>query len=96
LNIFQQSPFFPCEPEANRPSASPQQTGEEKELWRALRERQFAGFKFRRQYVIAGYVLDFLLCRSKAGSRTGRWPDGLPEKIKQDEVRQKCLAGESI
>ena len=28
-------------------------------LWRALRERQLDGWKFRRQHVIAGYIVDF-------------------------------------
>jgi very-short-patch-repair endonuclease len=31
----------------------------EERLWRKLRGRQFAGFKFRRQYLIQGYVADF-------------------------------------
>jgi very-short-patch-repair endonuclease len=28
-------------------------------LWRALRRRQLGGWKFRRQHVIAGYIVDF-------------------------------------
>lgn len=31
----------------------------EARLWRALRDRRLAGFKFRRQHPLAGYVLDF-------------------------------------
>jgi len=35
------------------------QTDAEKKLWRYLRNRQLKGFKFRRQYVIDGYIADF-------------------------------------
>jgi very-short-patch-repair endonuclease len=31
----------------------------EKKLWRLLRDRQLAGFKFRRQHRLAGYIADF-------------------------------------
>ena len=34
-------------------------TDSEKVLWEALRNRQLADTKFRRQYYISGYVLDF-------------------------------------
>ena len=36
-----------------------EQTPEEKALWKALRSRRFAGFKFRRQHEVAPYFLDF-------------------------------------
>ncbi len=35
------------------------QTDAEQALWQQLRNRQLAGFKFRRQYVIEGYIADF-------------------------------------
>jgi len=35
------------------------QTDAEKLLWYILRGRRFCGFKFRRQYPIHGYILDF-------------------------------------
>ena len=34
-------------------------TPEEQELWRCLRRSQFAGFHFRRQQVIDGFIVDF-------------------------------------
>jgi very-short-patch-repair endonuclease len=34
-------------------------TDAEQTLWRHLRGRQLQGFKFRRQYPIAGYIADF-------------------------------------
>ena len=34
-------------------------TDAEKKLWHLLRRKQLAGFKFRRQVPVAGYILDF-------------------------------------
>ncbi|NII11450.1 DUF559 domain-containing protein [Oleiagrimonas sp. C23AA] len=34
-------------------------TDAEQRLWRHLRRRQLAGFRFRRQHPIAGYIADF-------------------------------------
>src|SRR5215212_11080909 len=34
-------------------------TDAEARLWHRLRDRQLGGFKFRRQVVIAGFVIDF-------------------------------------
>ena len=34
-------------------------TRSEEIMWNALRNRQFMNLKFRRQYLIAGYLLDF-------------------------------------
>ncbi len=31
----------------------------ERRLWKWLRDRRFLGYKFRRQYPAAGYILDF-------------------------------------
>ena len=35
------------------------QTDAERQLWFALRDRRLAGYKFRRQHPINGYVVDF-------------------------------------
>ncbi|MDE2597728.1 MAG: DUF559 domain-containing protein [Sphingomonadales bacterium] len=40
-------------------------TEPERRLWMALRDRRFAGFKFRRQAVIGKRIVDFL-CPAKA------------------------------
>lgn len=32
----------------------------EKQLWRILRNRHFAGYKFRRQHIINRYIVDFV------------------------------------
>jgi len=36
------------------------QTDAERKLWRRLRARELCGFKFRRQYPIAPYIVDFI------------------------------------
>ena len=35
-------------------------TDAERRLWQHLRHRQLAGHKFRRQYPLAGYIVDFV------------------------------------
>ncbi|EIL91159.1 endonuclease domain-containing protein [Rhodanobacter spathiphylli] len=35
-------------------------TDAERRLWHYLRQRQLAGHKFRRQYPLAGYIVDFV------------------------------------
>jgi very-short-patch-repair endonuclease len=34
-------------------------TGAESKLWQRLRRRQLEGYKFRRQHIVAGFVVDF-------------------------------------
>lgn len=40
-------------------------TDAERRLWSRLRGRQLNGFKFRRQYPVAGYIADFACVESK-------------------------------
>src|SRR6266550_352467 len=40
-------------------------TEPERVLWRHLRNRRFAGYKFRRQHLFHGYVLDFYCASAK-------------------------------
>jgi len=43
------------------------QTDAENKLWQTLRNRQILGFKFHRQYVIKGFILDFYCPALKLG-----------------------------
>ena len=72
------------------------QTDAEKLLWYSLRHRQLCGLKFRRQYPVAPYVLDFYchaykLCVELDGGQhyenTG---------IQHDEQRQAVLTSHGI
>lgn len=42
-----------------------QSTEAEKKLWFSLRNRSLAGYKFRRQYPIPPYIVDFICLESK-------------------------------
>jgi very-short-patch-repair endonuclease len=72
------------------------QTDEEKELWRALRGRQFAGFKFRRQHTVGGHILDFYCADAKLDVELDGFQHGLPEGIQRDEAREKFLVEQGI
>ena len=72
------------------------QTNEEKELWRALRGRRFAGFKFRRQHAIGEHVLDFYCADAKLDIELDGFQHGLPEGFQRDETREKLLAQQGI
>ena len=39
-------------------------TIQEQKLWQIIRNRQFGGYRFLRQYVISSYIVDFV-CREK-------------------------------
>ena len=72
------------------------QTDEEKQLWRALRDRRFAGFKFRRQHRVGIYYLDFYCADAKLDVELDGFQHGLPEGIERDAVREKYLAEQCI
>ena len=40
-------------------------TESERALWRRLRQRQFIGFKFRRQHLLGSYIVDFVCLEKK-------------------------------
>ena len=72
------------------------QTDEEKELWRALRGRRFAGFKFRRQHTVSGRILDFYCADAKLAVELDGVQHGLPEGIQRDETREQFLTEQGI
>jgi len=72
------------------------QTEEEKQLWRALRGRQFAGFKFRRQHTKGDYTLDFYCVEAKLAIELDGFHHGLPEEIQKDKIRATKLAEKNI
>lgn len=43
------------------------QTLPEELLWKGLRNRKFLGLKFRRQYPVDGYIIDFFCFEKKLG-----------------------------
>ncbi|MFH1684351.1 MAG: endonuclease domain-containing protein [Candidatus Margulisiibacteriota bacterium] len=70
------------------------QTKSEKKVWELIRKRKFGGFKFRRQHVVEGFVLDFYCHELRLGIEV----DGSVH-LKQkdyDELRQEIIEAEGI
>ena len=72
------------------------ETDEEKELWRALRGRRFAVFKFRRQHLVGEHILDFYCVAAKLAVELDGSQHGSPEGMKRDAAREKFLAEQGI
>ena len=72
------------------------QTGEEKDLWRALRSHRFAGFKFRRQHPAGIYILDFYCAAARLDVELDGFQHGLPEQMQHDEARSAFLKEQDI
>jgi very-short-patch-repair endonuclease len=72
------------------------QTDDEKSLWRALRDRRFAGFKFRRQHTVGEYILDFYCADAKLAVELDGSQHGHPEGMQRDAEREKFLEERGI
>ncbi len=71
-------------------------TAAEKRLWRLLRDRRFADFKFRRQYPCGIYFLDFYCTRAKLAVELDGGGHGFPDQRARDEERNRFLAEQGI
>jgi very-short-patch-repair endonuclease len=71
-------------------------TEPERILWRHLRNRNFAGYKFRRQHPVDGYILDFYCPAAKlAIELDGGGHNYRPGQIR-DRRRSELLAHQGI
>jgi type I restriction enzyme M protein len=68
-------------------------TDAERKLWNILRDRQLAEFKFRRQYPVAGYILDFYCVRCRLAVEADGGQHNDVEQREYDERRSGVLAG---
>jgi len=66
-------------------------TDAEAKLWRALRGRQLAGAKFRRQHPIGGYVVDFYCERAKLAIELDGGQHLEPARAAYDAERTRAL-----
>jgi very-short-patch-repair endonuclease len=67
-----------------------QNVGAEKELWSKLRHDKL-GYRFRRQYGIGKYIVDFYCPRLKLVIEVDGATHAAEEEIKNDNIRQKYL-----
>ena len=73
------------------------QTDGEKQFWRALRGRRFAGFKFRRQHRVGDlHILDFYCAEAKLAVELDGPQHGHPEGIEHDKERERFLGEQGI
>ena len=71
-------------------------TRAEQTLWRLLRDRRFAGFKFRRQHPVGPYVLDFYCVSAKLAVEVDGDVHGIPSQKNHDVVRDAYLMKQGI
>ena len=67
------------------------QTNAEELVWRFIRDRQLLGYKFRRQYSVDAYVIDFYCVELKLAIEIDGGTHNSPEQKKKDTIRQKYL-----
>lgn len=72
------------------------QTDAEKRLWAILRNRQLSGVKFRRQYSIGRYILDFYSPEYRLGIEADGGQHYKDNGRQRDESRTKKLSSSGI
>jgi very-short-patch-repair endonuclease len=73
-----------------------QPTPAEEALWRLLRNRRLAGFKFRRQHPFGSYILDGFCARAKVVVEADGDTHATPEGQESDRKRDAYLAANGI
>lgn len=71
-------------------------TWAEKCLWRLLKSRRLAGYKFRRQRFAQGFYLDFYCHEAKLAIELDGSGHGYPMRQKSDKMRDAYLLNEGI
>ncbi|NTW15694.1 MAG: endonuclease domain-containing protein [Candidatus Moranbacteria bacterium] len=71
-----------------------EQTPQETILWSRLRNRRLDGMKFRRQYPIGKYIVDFVCLERKLIIELDGWQHGVGGGLKRDEERTQLLESE--
>ena len=73
-----------------------QSTWAERQLWRLLRSRRLAGYKFRRQRVAQRYYLDFYCHEAKLAIELDGSGHGFPKQQQHDRKRDELLAEQGV
>ena len=71
-------------------------TDAESVLWYHLRARRLGGHKFRRQYPVGRFILDFYCPASRLAIELDGGGHAEPEQIEGDALRTKTLEGYGI
>ena len=71
-------------------------TDAEKAMWRLLRSRRLAGFKFRRQGSIGRYIVDFVCFSHRLVVEIDGEQHAMAPDVEADEVRTRFLEGEGF
>ena len=67
------------------------QTNAEELVWRYLRNKQMLGYKFKRQYSVDHFVIDFYSPELKLAVELDGASHNKPEQIEYDIIRQKYV-----
>ncbi len=68
----------------------------QRRLWRLLRDRRFAGYKFRREHPMGRYFLDFYCAEATMNVELDGGQHGLPEQQTQDAVKERYLRSRGV
>ena len=68
----------------------------QRRMWRLLRDRRFAGYKFRREHPIGRYSPDFFCAEAKLSLELDGGQHGFPEQTKQDAAKENYLLTRGI
>ena len=72
------------------------QTDAERAIWAKVRNRQFFGMKFFRQYSFGFYILDFYCPEKKLAVELDGGQHNLPEGKENDELRTQFLTANGV
>ena len=71
-------------------------TPQEKKLWYVIRNRQFFGYRFRRQFPIGNYIVDFICREKKIIIEIDGGQHNEPKNIEYDNKRTEYLKSEGF
>ena len=80
----------------NRTSLRQNSTDAENALWYHLRNKQFLGLKFRRQYSVDAYVLDFYCPSLRLAIELDGGQHAEADQMDYDQIRTEFLASQDI
>jgi very-short-patch-repair endonuclease len=68
----------------------------QRRLWRLLRDRRLAGYKFRREHPMGPYLLDFYCAEAKLAVELDGGQHGYPQRQQRDLAKESYLASRGV